>query len=148
MFTPLNSIKRSSRNSGSNFPYKEILDSLQPGSWNTLLWRTMCPTHMPKMVVEDTANGVLLRVVVKPKSKARSFIQEIGMEAVKLNLRAPAREGKANIELLKRVAKLLKLSTADIILVSGSKSRDKTLLIRGVMADRVLSVLQAVKNNK
>ena len=103
---------------------------------------------MPKMVVEDTADGVLLRVVVKPKSKARSFIQEIGMESIKLNLRAPAREGKANTELLKRVAKLLKLSTADIILVSGSKSRDKTLLIRGVMADQVLGILQAVKNNK
>jgi len=29
MFTPLNSIKRSSRNSRIYFPYKEILDSLQ-----------------------------------------------------------------------------------------------------------------------
>ncbi len=118
------------------------------GSWNTLLWRTMCPTYMPKMVVEDTADGVLLRVVVKPKSRTRTFIAEIGVESVNLNLRAPAREGKANAELLKRVAKLLKLSTADVVLVSGSKSRDKTLLIRGVMADRVLDVLQAVKNNK
>ena len=148
MFTPLNSIKRSSRNSGCDFPYKEILDSLQPGSWNRLLLRTMCPTHMPKMVVEDTADGVLLRVVVKPRSRTRTFITEIGVESVNLNLRAPAREGKANTELLKRVAKLLKLSTADVILVSGSKSRAKTLLIRGVKADRVLGMLQADKNNK
>jgi uncharacterized protein (TIGR00251 family) len=103
---------------------------------------------MPKMAIEDTANGVLLRVVVKPKSRAISFIAEIGVESVILNLRAPAREGKANTELLKRVAKLLKLSTGDVILVSGSKSRDKTLLIRGVMADQVRGVLQAVINNK
>jgi len=148
MFTPLNSIKRSSRDSGRYFPYKEILDSLQSDSWNTLLWRTMCPTHMPKMVLEDTADGVLLRVVVKPRSKTRTFVADIGVESVNLNLRAPAREGKANAEVLKRVAKLLKLSTANVILVSGSKSRDKTLLLRGVTADRVLGVLQAVKNNK
>ncbi|NOR38288.1 MAG: YggU family protein [Candidatus Thorarchaeota archaeon] len=103
---------------------------------------------MSKRVVESTADGVLLRVAVKPRSRARTFIANIGVESVNLNLKAPAREGKANAELLKRVAKLLKLSTADVILVSGSKSRDKTLLIRGVTADRVLSVLQAVKNNK
>ncbi len=103
---------------------------------------------MRKRVVEDTADGVLLRVVVKPKSRARSFIAEIGVESVILNLKAPAREGKANTELLKRVAKLLKLSTADVILVSGFKSRDKTLLIRGVMVDQVLGLLQAVINHK
>jgi len=103
---------------------------------------------MPRMVVEDTADGVILRVAVKPKSRARSFVAEISEEYVILNLRAPAREGKANTELLKRVAKLLKLSTADVILVSGSKSRDKTLLIRGVMANQVLGILQAVINNK
>ncbi|MGY5861792.1 MAG: DUF167 family protein [Candidatus Thorarchaeota archaeon] len=103
---------------------------------------------MPKMAIEDTANGVLLRVVVKPKSRARSFVAEIGVESVMLNLRAPAREGKANIELLKRVAKLLKLSSGDVVLISGSKSRDKTLLLRGVMADQVLGILQAVINNK
>jgi len=103
---------------------------------------------MPKMAIEDTANGVLLRVVVKPKSRARSFVAEIGVESVMLNLRAPAREGKANIELLKRVAKLLKLSSGDVVLISGSKSRDKTLLLRGVMADQVLGILRAVINNK
>ena len=103
---------------------------------------------MPKLAIENIADGVLLRVVVKPKSRARSFIAEIGVESVILNLRAPAREGKANTELLKRVAKLLKLSTRNVILVSGSKSRDKTLLIRGIMADQVLGILQAVINNK
>lgn len=103
---------------------------------------------MPKMAIEDTADGVLLRVVVKPRSRATSFIAEIGAEYVILNLKAPAREGKANAELLKRVAKLLKLSTADVILVSGFKSRDKTLLIRGIMADQVLGILEAVINNK
>lgn len=122
--------------------------AFNPDSWNTLLWRTMCSTNMPKMAIEDTANGVLLRVVVKPKSRARSFVAEIGVESVMLNLRAPAREGKANIELLKRVAKLLKLSSGDVVLISGSKSRDKTLLLRGVMADQVLGILQAVINNK
>jgi hypothetical protein len=49
MFTPLNSIKRSSRNSGSYFPYKEILDSLRP----RLLEHTLMAYDVPNLHVQD-----------------------------------------------------------------------------------------------
>lgn len=83
----------------------------------------------------ETARGTLLRVLVRPNSKARNLIAEITPEAIHINLRGPARDGKANVELLKRLSKRLGLSTADISIVAGHRSREKTLLIVGVDQD-------------
>lgn len=92
----------------------------------------------------ETARGTLLRVIVRPNSKEKEFVAEITPEAILVNLRGPAREGKANSELLKRISKVLKVSTADISLVAGHKSREKTLLFVGMTAkelkDRLLDV--------
>lgn len=80
----------------------------------------------------ETARGTLLRVVVRPNSKAKNLIAEVTPEAIHINLRGPARDGKANVELLKRLSKMLGLSTADISIVAGHRSREKTLLVVGV----------------
>ncbi len=85
----------------------------------------------------EVEKGVMIRVVVKPKSKDQKLISEVTADAVYVNLTGQAREGKANLELLKRVSKLLKISTADITIVAGHKSREKTLLIIGKSAKDV-----------
>ena len=85
----------------------------------------------------ETARGTLLRVVVRPNSKAENLIAEVTPEAIHINLRGPARDGKANTELLKRLSKMLGLSTADISIVAGHRSREKTLLIVGVDQDHL-----------
>ena len=79
--------------------------------------------------VWQTEKGVIIQVVVRPNSKDKKLIAEITPEAIHVNLSSQAREGKANIELLKRLAKLLKISTSEIIIVAGQKSREKKLLI-------------------
>ena len=74
--------------------------------------------------------GVFIRVIVKPRSKEKEFLAEITEENLHVNLAGPAREGKANTELVKRMAKFLNISTGDIAFVSGHKSREKTLFIQ------------------
>ena len=83
----------------------------------------------------ETARGTLIRVIVRPNSKEKKFIVHITPEAILVNLQSPAREGKANTELLKRVSKLLKISTAEVSLVAGHKSREKTILVIGMSAE-------------
>lgn len=83
----------------------------------------------------ETARGTLIRVIVRPNSKEKKFIAHITPEAILVNLQSSAREGKANTELLKRVSKLLKVSTADITIVAGHKTREKTLLVVGMSAE-------------
>ena len=81
--------------------------------------------------------GTFLRVIVKPNSKKMELIAERNPDSVLINLAGPAKEGKANTELVKRLSKLLKISTSSIRLVSGHKSREKILLIDGLSAEEV-----------
>lgn len=92
----------------------------------------------------DTARGTLVRITVRPNSKERKFIAEIGPDSIIINLRGPAREGKANSELLKRLSKILKISSADIGLVAGQKSKDKTVLIVGISTEEIEDRLSKV----
>lgn len=81
--------------------------------------------------------GIFLRVIVKPNSKEKELIGEIGSETIQINLTGPAREGKANTELVKRLSKHLNVSTSSIKLVVGHKSREKILLIEGMNIEEV-----------
>ncbi|MHA2207794.1 MAG: DUF167 domain-containing protein [Candidatus Thorarchaeota archaeon] len=87
---------------------------------------------MPKDAVWETDDGVFLRVFVKPKSTLKKLISDYNEDMVVVNLKSPAREGKANAELLKRMSKALGLSTGNVRLVAGLKSREKILLISGM----------------
>ena len=84
-----------------------------------------------------TEKGTFLRVIVKPNSKEKQLIAEINSESILINLTGPAKEGKANIELVKRLSKILKISTSEIKLVSGHKAREKILLIDGLTTEEI-----------
>jgi uncharacterized protein (TIGR00251 family) len=87
---------------------------------------------MGKTAIWETEDGVFLRVIVKPKSTLKQIFFDANQDVLVVNIKSPAREGKANTELLKRMSKMLGVSTGDIKLVSGQKSREKTLLITGL----------------
>jgi len=85
----------------------------------------------------ETERGILLKVAVRPKSRETSFVAEISPEVIVVNLKSPAREGKANSELIKRMSKVLSVSTSNITLIAGHKSREKTLLVQGLDLESV-----------
>ena len=85
--------------------------------------------------------GTFLRVLVKPNSKEKQLIEERNDDSISINLTSPAKEGKANIELVKRLSKLLRVSTSSIRLVAGHKSREKLLLIDVLSVEEVESKL-------
>ncbi len=95
-----------------------------------------------------TGSGIHLRIVVRPRSNERNLIAEITDEVIVMNLRSPAREGKANTELLKRLSKLLGVSSGDIEIIAGHRSREKTVNLRGVELKHVLRAIEAVTNDK
>jgi uncharacterized protein (TIGR00251 family) len=69
-----------------------------------------------------------LRLHIIPKAKANQVIGAHGA-AIKIKLRAPAVEGKANAALRSFLAKELKIPERNIALVRGQKSRDKLIRI-------------------
>lgn len=69
-----------------------------------------------------------LRVHVVPNAKIEKVVGERG-GAIKIKLRAPAVEGKANAALIRFLAEQLKLPQRAIVLERGRASRDKVIRI-------------------
>ena len=101
---------------------------------------------MASEAVWESEKGVFLRVIVRPMSKEREFLAMVNERDIVANLKSPAREGKANTELVKRLSKHLGLSTSNVTLVSGHKSKEKTILILGLDRIQVLQKLKLVHN--
>jgi uncharacterized protein len=93
-----------------------------------------------------------LRVHIVPNAKIDSVVGELATAspsrgghsgAIKIKLRAPAVEGKANAALIRFLAEQLKLSRHAIVLESGHKSRDKLIRIDGLTAEDVRTRMRA-----
>jgi len=73
----------------------------------------------------------ILRLHVVPNAKVDSVVG-IHSGAIKIKLRAPAVEGKANAALVRFVAEHFKLPRSSIVLQRGHASRDKLVRIVGL----------------
>ena len=85
-----------------------------------------------------------LRFYVVPNAKVDSVLGEHGA-AIKIKLRAPAVEGKANAAVRSFLSKELKIAERQIVLERGHKSRDKIIRIDGLSDEEVRSHLRAAK---
>jgi uncharacterized protein len=104
------------------------------------------PTRANPEVLDDfarpCADGVVLRVIVQPRA-SRSEPAGIQQGALKLRLTAPPVEGAANEECIRLLAKLLDVPASRLRLISGHKSRRKTIVISGVDISSVKKRLQS-----
>jgi len=78
----------------------------------------------------------ILRVHIVPNAKVDSVAGEHA-GAIKIKLRAPAIEGKANAALIRFLAGQLKLPRNAIVLERGQKSRDKVIRIHGLTEENL-----------
>ena len=81
-----------------------------------------------------------LRFHIVPNAKQDKVVGEHG-GAIKVKLRAPAVEGKANAALHSFLAEELKISERSILLERGQKSREKIIHIKGLSEGQVRSRL-------
>ncbi|NHJ33250.1 MAG: YggU family protein [Asgard group archaeon] len=80
-------------------------------------------------VISESKKGVVLRLQVKPNSKKQELVID-SSNSITIFVKAPPDKGKANKELLKFIAKILKKSSSEITIVAGLTSRDKTIVIQ------------------
>ena len=78
----------------------------------------------------------ILRFHVVPNAKSDMVVGEHG-GAIKVKLRAPALEGKANAALIRFLANLLKVPSRTIVVLRGHKSRDKVIRIEGLREEEL-----------
>jgi uncharacterized protein (TIGR00251 family) len=70
----------------------------------------------------------IVRVHLVPNAKSDRVAGEYG-GAIKITIRAPAVDGKANAALIRFLARQLKVTRHSIVLEHGQKSRDKVIRI-------------------
>jgi len=83
--------------------------------------------------VRDVAGGVEVLVFCQPKA-ARSALVGTHGGALKVKVKAPPVEGKANRALLDLLAGVLAVPRGRLTLVSGEQSRNKRVRVDGVAA--------------
>lgn len=83
------------------------------------------------MLVKETANGLLLAVIVHPSSR-RMAIVDMVEDKLAINLTAPPDKGKANKQLIQFLAKELGLSKQALMIAHGEKSRSKIIRVQGI----------------
>ena len=92
-------------------------------------------------ISENQASGILFfRVRVQPRASKDEIAGEMG-GALKVRLRAPAVEDRANEALVEFLAQLLKTPRAAVRILSGERSRTKRIEIRGVTRQQILALL-------
>jgi uncharacterized protein len=85
----------------------------------------------------------MIRLAVRVQPNARTnevtgwAADAHGGEVLRVRLRAPAIEGKANAALIEFLATILDLRPRQIMLERGDKSRDKIVLVDGLTRDEI-----------
>ena len=80
--------------------------------------------------------GVRLHIHAQPNAR-KTEICGLHGDALKVKIKAPPEDGRANQELISFFAKLLEVPQSRVELASGASSRRKTLLVHGVSVEWV-----------
>lgn len=89
---------------------------------------------------QEREGAVIFSVRVQPRARKDEIAGEMG-GALKVRLRAPAVEDRANEALVEFLAELLKTSRSAVRILSGERSRTKRIEIRGVTRQQILGLL-------
>ena len=85
-------------------------------------------------------DGILITIRVVPRA-SKAGVRGMMGDAIRIAVNAPAESGKANKELVKRLASLLGVRKSAVSIVSGEKSRTKRVHVAGVSRDEAAGKL-------
>jgi uncharacterized protein (TIGR00251 family) len=77
----------------------------------------------------DGQRGIALPVRVIPRASRNEIVEILSDQTVKIRLKAPPVEGKANEELIKFLSKVLDIPKSNFEIVGGKTGRDKLISI-------------------
>ncbi|MFQ6015806.1 MAG: DUF167 domain-containing protein [Anaerolineae bacterium] len=86
--------------------------------------------------ITESQGAILFGVRVVPRA-GREAIAGLHGQSLKVRLTAPPAEGKANQALITFLAKRLEVSREQVEIVTGQRSRQKTIAVRGVSLEEV-----------
>ena len=97
------------------------------------------------LAVQQQAEGYLLTLHIQPNAKRTEWVGLHG-DALKLRLKAPPVEGKANQALCAFLAEIFAVNRHFVVLLSGESSRHKKIHIKNAthLPSSIIKILQGV----
>ena len=95
---------------------------------------------LPEILENPVAGTIRFQVRVQPRA-SRDEVAGVMGGALKVRLQAPAVENRANEALVEFLAHLLKTPKSAVRILSGHRSRIKSLEVHGVTRQQVLDLL-------
>ncbi|XP_030973851.1 UPF0235 protein C15orf40 homolog [Quercus lobata] len=126
---------KANSNSNSAGPTQSSSSSVKPPNHN-----------FPSCIRSIPPSSVAITIHAKPGSKSSS-ITDISDEAVGVQIDAPARDGEANAALLDFISSVLGVKRRQVSVGSGSKSRDKVVIVEEVTLQSVFDALEKVSKS-
>ncbi|KAH8507542.1 hypothetical protein Peur_012644 [Populus x canadensis] len=99
--------------------------------------------NFPSCIRAVPPSSVAITIHAKPGSKSAS-ITDLSDEAVGVQIDAPAKDGEANAALLDYISSVLGVKRRQVSIGSGSKSRDKVVIVEEVTLQNVFDALEKV----
>ncbi len=94
--------------------------------------------------IQETGDGVVLTVKAVPRA-SKSEVAGAEGAWLRVRVKAPPVDGKANEALVKFFAALFGVPKGSVTIISGDTARLKRIRINGLAADKAVSVLSAAR---
>jgi len=109
--------------------------------WDVRHAKGIVAEHSMSSYLRETAEGVILEVQLQPRASRNEVVGPHG-DGLKIRITAAPVAGAASKQLLKFLAKALKLPRNHLSIQSGTTSRNKSIAIQGVSKAEVLERLE------
>ena len=99
-------------------------------------------------VVKKHKDGATINLYVTPGAKTILFPAGFNKwrNCIEIKVKAPAKDAKANKEVIKTVANFIDIPIKDVYIISGSKNRLKTILVKGTTVNEISERLKGTLN--
>ncbi|GFQ04858.1 upf0235 protein c15orf40 homolog [Phtheirospermum japonicum] len=104
---------------------------------------TQSPAKYPACIRFISPSSVAISIHAKPGSRLAT-ITDMNNEALGVQIDAPAKDGEANAALLEYISSVIGVKRRQVSIGSGSKSRDKVVIIEEVTLQSVFDALNRV----
>ena len=99
--------------------------------------------------VRNVKEGITIDVEVMPNSsKSEIYGFNEWRKRIQIKVKSEAKEGKANKELIQLLSQLFEVSINKVTIVTGAKSRNKTISIEGISESHTAEKLRNVIANE
>lgn len=88
------------------------------------------------MFFSEKDNGIILNIKAVPNS-SKNEVYGLFEDALKIKIKSPAIENKANLELIKFLSKEIKVPKSSISIQSGGHSKIKNIFIAGCGIEKI-----------